>query len=56
MGILSLSRKRQPMRNRLLFEELYIDSYDLERCSDKDECGKSEQNLACREAEEEAGL
>lgn len=22
----------------------------------KDECGKSEQNLACREAEEEAGL
>lgn len=31
MGILSLSRKRQPMRNRLLFEDLYIDSYDLER-------------------------
>ena len=31
MGILSLSRKKQPMRNRLLFEDLYIDSYDLER-------------------------
>lgn len=24
MGILSLSRKRQPMRNRLLFEDLYM--------------------------------
>lgn len=31
MGILSLSRKRQPMRNRFLFEGLYIDYYDLER-------------------------
>lgn len=29
MGILSLSRKRQPMRNRLLFEDLYIDSYSF---------------------------
>ena len=32
MGILSLSRKRQPMRNRLLFEDLYIDEYGRSFC------------------------